>query len=167
MLDLDEIVTTLTAYSNLHTKNATFAMLIDFTRPADRHRLFVVNVKTGGIVYQGYTSHGKNSGARNGKKLTFSNIPESKKSSKGLMKTGDTYIGKYGYSLRLHGIQKGINDNVLRRAIVIHPAPYAADSYVRKHKYPGRSWGCITLDPEVSEQMIDLLKNGSVVYVHA
>lgn len=167
MLTQEQIKQRAFTLSNLHTNNARYACIVDFTRPANEHRLFVVDVKRDEIIFSSFTSHGKNSGPRNGKNLKFSNVPNSKMSCKGVLKTGSTYYGKYGYSLKLHGLQKGINDKAFERFIVIHPSEYVKPKYVRQHKYPGRSWGCITLDPIESEKIINYLKDGSIVEIYA
>ncbi len=61
----------------------------------------------------------------------FSNEPETHRTSLGLFVTDDTYVGKNGYSLRLDGLDKGINDKARERAIVMHGAPYVSDAFVR------------------------------------
>lgn len=148
-----------------HTPQATYVVYVDFTRPANEHRFFLVNIDDQNIEYSWYTSHGKGSGPLEHCDK-FSNVPESKCSSKGLMKTAGTYSSaKFGYALRLDGLEKGINDHVRQRAIVIHPSKYVSQDYMEDHEYPGRSWGCITLDPKMSVQIIDKIKNGSIVYV--
>lgn len=139
--------------------------IVDFSRPAKQHRFFLIDNNSFEILYSGFTSHGSGSGPLTDARV-FSNVPNSLKSSKGRMKTGKTYFGKHGYSRRLIGLEPGINDNVERRAIVIHPADYADPDYVRKHGNPGRSWGCITLEPKKSKEIIDLLEEGSTVYVY-
>lgn len=150
-----------------HTPQATYIAFVDFSRPANEHRFFLINVDDRNIEYSWYTSHGKGSGELD-KAVKFSNVPESKCSSKGLMKTAETYhSSKFGYALRLNGLEKGVNDHVRQRAIVVHPSKYVSQSYMEDHEYPGRSWGCITLDPAYSVQIIDKIKGGSILYIHA
>jgi hypothetical protein len=143
-----------------------YSCVVDFTRPANQHRLFVIDNRVQKIIYQWYTTHGSGSGPIE-KCKSVSNIWMSRKSSAGLMLTGQTYVGKHGYSLKLIGKEPGVNDKVLDRAIVIHPSEYVSVAYMSKHQYPGRSWGCICLDPGKSKELIDLLKGGSVLYVIA
>lgn len=150
--------------SQEHAPKAKYAVVVDFTKTANVHRLFLIDVDNKSIEYSWYTSHGAGSGGL-AKAVAFSNVPNSHKSSKGLMKTKGTYMGKHGYSLRLEGLEKGLNDNVEDRVIVIHPAEYVSADYMNENQYPGRSHGCITLDPEKSARIIDKIENGSVVYV--
>ena len=142
-----------------------YTAIVDFSRPADQHRFFLISTGNWTIDYSSFTSHGSGSGPRTDAR-EFGNIANSLKSSKGIMKTGKTYYGKHGYSRKLIGLEEGINDQVFNRAIVLHPADYVSPSHVRTHGYPGRSWGCITLDPKKSEDIINLLQEGSLVYVH-
>lgn len=165
-VDDQVIIDKMVTLSQKYAPGKEYALMVDFSRPADQYRLFLVNVKTKQIVYRWYTSHGVNSGGMT-KAERFSNAGGSKKSSLGLMITDNTYYGKHGYSLRLIGVEKGINNNVRNRAIVLHPAYYVSSEYVRVHHFPGRSWGCFTLDPAKSEELINKLKEGSIVYAHA
>lgn len=159
-----EIMTKLT---DKYTRNAKWAAFVDFTRHADAPRLFVYNIHTQSLYYQGYTSHGSGSGTHSGAKLSFSNVPNSHKSSDGLVRTGSTYFSlKFrATSLRLHGMEPGINDNIFKRAIVMHRGKYVTEQYVKKHGYPGRSRGCITIDPAVNNDLINKLKGGSIMFI--
>lgn len=166
MLDI-QILSQALALTKIHTPTAKYAAVVDFTRPANQHRFFLVNLVTKKIEYSWYTSHGMGSGPRE-RLERVSNVPESKCSSKGLMKTAETYFSsKFGYALRLDGLEKGVNDNVRKRAIVIHPSKYVSKTYMKTNATPGRSHGCVTLDPEVSREVIDKLKNGSLLIINA
>ena len=79
------------------------------------------------ILINTVVSHGRNSGQLMAE--SFSNKPESYKSSLGFFKTAETYFGKHGYSLRIDGLEKGINDQARNRAIVIHGADYAKEEF--------------------------------------
>lgn len=150
-------------YSKQYTPKAKYTVLVDFSKPADQHRLFLINVDTKEIEYSWYTSHGKNSGGLN-QAVRFSNIPGSKQSSLGVYKTAETYFGKHGLSLRLDGLSL-TNSNVRARSVVLHNAQYVSQSWMKYHNFPGRSDGCITLDPAVSKDIIEKLGKGSVIYV--
>lgn len=141
-------------------------VVIDMSRNASQYRFFIVDTKNKVIDERLYTTHGRKSGSL-AKAVSFSNVPESNKTSKGLMKTAETYHGKHGYSLRVDGLEPGINDNVRKRVIVIHPSDYVARSFVQKNGTPGRSLGCFCLDPSISKKIIDRIKNGTPIYVHA
>ena len=80
-------------------------------------------------------------------------------SSLGFYRTLTTYNGKHGYSLKLAGLSP-TNSNAEARAIMMHPADYVVDG-VRA----GRSWGCTAIDPKTSKDVIDRVKNGSIMLV--
>lgn len=139
--------------------------IVDFSQASYKKRFAVIDLKQKKLLYHSYTTHGQKSGEVYAKK--FSNINASHQSSLGFFKTGKTYQGKHGYSLRLHGLEKGINDKAFKRAIVIHAADYATEAFVRKHKRAGRSWGCPALPPALSSKIIDCIKNGSYLFIYA
>ena len=138
--------------------------LIDFTKPSNEERLLVLDMVEGKLLFHSLVAHGRNSGDLYATR--FSNRPESHQSSLGLYLTEGTYIGKNGYSLRLNGLEKGINDNALARAIVIHGAAYADPSVCRGGRRLGRSWGCPALPPALNRPIIDTIKGGSVLYIY-
>lgn len=155
------------AKSKTHT--AKWAAAVDFTIPANNHRFFLINLKTGKVSYSWYTSHGSGSGNRDGTNLKFSNVSMSRKSSLGLYRCSETYYSyKFkGLSLRLDGLEDGINSNARKRAIVMHPSHYVSQPYMSKNEFPGRSWGCVTLDYSKSDEIVNKLKNGSILYIHS
>lgn len=97
---------------------------------------------------------------------SFSNINDSHKSSLGAMVTDDTYHGKHGLSCRLNGLEKGKNDQVRRRSIVVHGAHYVTDKYILRNGRAGQSWGCPAVDINISNEIIALIKGGRFFYVH-
>jgi hypothetical protein len=110
-------------------------------------------------------AHGKNSGENFAE--SFSNVPESLMSSPGFFITAETYTGKHGYSLRVDGLEKGINDNARVREIVIHGADYVSDDYIKKYGRLGRSWGCPALPAALSNKIIDKIKEGTCLFVYS
>jgi len=136
--------------------------VIDYSLPSDQHRLWIIDLETGKLLFHERVAHGKNTGGKLAK--WFSNVNNSKKSNLGVLKTAETYMsGKFGYSLRLDGLEQGFNHNARRRAIVMHRAPYTTDEYVDRHGRLGRSWGCPALDPKVTDAIIDTIKEGSII----
>lgn len=164
-MDINSILIKSLLLAKEYTPRAEYMAFVDFSRDASLHRFFLINLKAKVIEYDWYTSHGSGSGSLV-EATKFSNTPNSRMSSKGLLKTGNTYQGKYGLSLKLHGLEKGVNDNVERRSIVIHRSAYVSRNYMKSHHYPGRSWGCITLDPDRADDVINKLKDGSLVYIY-
>lgn len=138
--------------------------VIDFSLPSTEKRLWIIDVDKGKVMLHSVVSHGRNSG--NLYAEFFSNTLNSYKSSLGFYKTAETYEGKHGYSLRLDGLEKGFNDQARKRAIVIHGADYAREEFVKINGRLGRSLGCPALPSEISGKVIDLIKNGSLIFVY-
>ncbi|MEO6730485.1 MAG: murein L,D-transpeptidase catalytic domain family protein [Ferruginibacter sp.] len=138
--------------------------IIDFSQPSTHKRLYVIDMTSGKILFNTWVAHGRNSG--NEYANQFSNSPESHQSSLGFYTTMDTYIGANGYSLRLKGCEKGINDKAYERAIVIHGADYVSDGFINNRGVLGRSYGCPALPAELNKKIIDLIKNGSCIFLY-
>jgi hypothetical protein len=68
--------------------------------------------------------------------------------------------GQHGYSLRLHGLETGINDRAFERALVLHGADYVSPAFSERQKRLGRSWGCPVLSKEGAVQAIDRMRQG-------
>jgi hypothetical protein len=138
--------------------------VIDFSLPSTEKRLWIIDLTTREILLNTVVAHGRNSGNLMAEK--FSNQPESYQSSLGFYKTAETYQGKHGYSLRLDGLENGFNDQARSRAIVIHGADYAREEFAKSTGRLGRSLGCPALPPELSAKVIDLIKEGSLLFIY-
>ena len=151
----------LTALERLQAAGTTVRsdrlMVIDYAKPSSEPRLWVFDLADKRLLFEEPVAHGKNSGGD--RTIRFSNEPGSLMSSMGVFLTGDTYIGKHGRSLRLRGMEQGINDQSMERAIVIHAA-----SYVRRGGPIGRSWGCPAVRPEISTALIDSVRGGTLLF---
>ncbi|MBK25270.1 MAG: hypothetical protein CME70_14845 [Halobacteriovorax sp.] len=145
--------------------NATWMMVSDFTQHSKEKRGYLINTKTGKVTTY-HVSHGVGSGDGRGKAIKFSNISNSKMSSKGLYVTAETYYGKHGYSLRMDG-KEATNSKARPRAIVIHGAAYMSKNFIKANNRAGRSWGCPAVDNKLSKALIDKLKGGSLYYIYA
>ncbi|MEO7961112.1 MAG: murein L,D-transpeptidase catalytic domain family protein [Ginsengibacter sp.] len=145
--------------------NTNILSIVDFSLPSSRKRLFVIDVKNFKLLFNTYVAHGRNSGKEFARE--FSNAPESFKSSLGFYVTKGTYNGNHGYSLKLDGEEKGINDNAYSRAIVMHSADYAAENIVKSQGYLGRSLGCPALPPSVYKPIIEKIKNGTCLFLYS
>lgn len=143
--------------------NKNIISIVDFSKPSSQKRLFVIDLANGRLLFNTYVAHGMQSGREFAKQ--FSNKPESLKSSLGFYETLGTYIGGNGYSLRLEGIEKGINDNASKRDIVIHGAEYVNENIIRSKGYIGRSWGCPALPQRLHKAIIDVIKNGTCLFI--
>ncbi|CAN5699028.1 hypothetical protein BH11BAC3_BH11BAC3_05320 [soil metagenome] len=138
--------------------------IVDFSKVSSKKRLFVLDINTGKVLFNTLVAHGHNSG--NEYASQFSNLPESHQSSLGFYVTLGTYFGGNGYSLRLQGCEKGINDKAFERAIVIHGAKYVSNAFIDSRGFLGRSYGCPSVPTEVSKDIIDIIKNGSCLFLY-
>jgi GH24 family phage-related lysozyme (muramidase) len=146
------------AYSNAQQtgiSKSPYYTVVDFSKPATSPRLYVVNGKTNQIMMNSYVTQGSGPDGQGG----FSNDPNSHQSSLGTYLTGATYNGQHGPSMRVQGLDKGINDNAAARDIVVHPADYA--------KSGGRSWGCFGVPPEDAAKFAQLTQGGSIIHAYA
>jgi len=87
-------------------------------------------------------------------------------SSLGVFLTADTYIGKHGLSLRLQGLERGVNEKSMERAIVIHAANYVSERVGSQRGRIGRSWGCPAVRPEISRQLIETVQGGALLLAY-
>lgn len=138
--------------------------IIDFSLPSNQKRLWVIDLEEVKVLYHSLVSHGRNTGEVMAKK--FSNKSGSYASSPGFYTTGETYFGKHGLSLRLDGIENGINDNARERAIVMHGADYVSPEFIEKYGRLGRSLGCPAVPEEQSKEIIETIKNGTCLFVY-
>ena len=143
--------------------------VIDYGLPSSRRRLWVIDPKTEQVRFHEFVAHGRGSADdRNpDRAVRFGNESASRRSSLGTFLTGASYVGAHGYSLELTGLDPGVNDRAVERRIVIHPANYVSEAFVKAHGRLGRSFGCPALDPKVSRAVIDAIRDGSVLYVGA
>lgn len=138
--------------------------IIDYSLPSTKPRLWVMDVATKKIIYHTYVAHGKHTGENMAQR--FSDKPGSLQSSLGVFVTGKTYHGKHGLSLTLHGLEKGINGNAARRAIVMHAAHYVNGSFASSRGRLGRSWGCPAVDARLAKPLINTIQDGSVLFAY-
>lgn len=155
----------LEGYNKITDRKRDVLTLIDFSKPSNQKRLFVFDMKNKRMLFSSVVAHGQNSGGLMA--TDFSNQNGSHKSSLGFYLTQNTYQGSNGYSLVLEGLEKGINDNARRRAIVMHGANYANPNVVAKGGRLGRSFGCPALPHSINRPVIDAIKDGSVLYIYA
>jgi hypothetical protein len=138
--------------------------LIDFSLPSTSKRLWVINLATNTILFNSVVAHGMNSG---GEYAThFSNSSSSNKSSLGFYATGESYNGKHGLSLKLDGLEPGVNSNARNRAVVVHGADYANPTILHSQNYLGRSQGCPALPEGISKKIINVIKGKSCLFIY-
>jgi hypothetical protein len=144
--------------------NTGVITIVDYSRPSSEKRLFVLDMNEGKILFQTLVAHGRNTGYIYAK--DFSNAASSLKTSLGFYITANTYTGSNGYSLKLKGCEKGINDKAMERAIVMHGADYATENFLHHNGYLGRSHGCPAVPEKLSKEIIDVIKNGSCMFLY-
>lgn len=138
--------------------------VIDYSKPSSQKRLWVYDLTTRELLYEELVAHGQGSGANLA--TEFSNQPDSHQTSLGLFVTDETYVGRNGYSLRLDGLDKGVNDRARERAIVMHGAPYVSPAFVKANGRLGRSHGCPAVSDAVARDLIDKVKGGGLVFAY-
>jgi L,D-transpeptidase catalytic domain len=166
-LNPEILLLALKAYNKVATKGLVtkpYLTVIDYSLQSKQKRLWVINLKNHSIPYFTYVAHGRNSGLYSAKH--FSNKVGSLESSLGVFLTKNTYFGGKGLSLRIAGLEKGVNDRAFIRDIVIHGAWYAGNSFVKSHGYVGRSWGCPALPANLASEVINTIKNGTMIFAY-
>ena len=136
--------------------------IIDFSLPSTERRLWIFDLASQTLLLRDLVAHGQKSGDNFATR--FSNDTGSHQSSLGLFRTSESYIGKHGYSLRMDGLEPGVNDRARERAIVIHPADYVNPAWIARQGRIGRSQGCSAVRPEVAKMVIDSLKGGQYIF---
>ena len=138
--------------------------IIDFSQSSNAKRLYIIDVEKAMLVFNTYVAHGRNSG--NEYAVSFANKINSFKSSLGFYETAETYKGNHGMSMRLKGLEKGINDGAESRGIVMHGAAYVSASFIKNCGRLGRSQGCPAVPEELCQPIINYIKDGSCVYMY-
>jgi hypothetical protein len=138
--------------------------IVDFSMSSTKRRMWVIDLVSNTVLFNNVVSHGMNSGLEYA--TSFSNSNSSNKSSLGFYATGETYMGKHGLSLKLDGLEKGINDNARARAVVVHGADYANPSILRTQPYLGRSQGCPAIPESLKVDIIKTIKGKSCLFIY-
>lgn len=136
--------------------------VIDYSRPSSERRLWIFDLQGKRLLLRDFVAHGRQSGENFAER--FSNRLGSNQSSLGLFRTAESYRGKHGYSLRMDGLEPGLNDLARERAMVIHGADYVNPQLVGSQGRIGRSLGCPAVRPEVARLVVDQLKGGQFLF---
>ncbi|MEJ8569556.1 murein L,D-transpeptidase catalytic domain family protein [Elongatibacter sediminis] len=152
------------AISGVAPSSARLAV-IDYSRPSTEPRLWVFDLSSEPqLLYAEHVAHGSGSGGN--RAVDFSNTEGSHQSSLGLFLTAETYHGGNGYSLRLDGLESGINDRARERYIVMHGAWYVDPDLALRQGRLGRSQGCPAVREEVAGEVIDTLAEGQLLFAY-
>ncbi|MDP1574342.1 MAG: murein L,D-transpeptidase catalytic domain family protein [Coxiellaceae bacterium] len=157
----------LRAYDHLRTEgldNRHLLTIVDFNRPSNKRRLWILNVKNGDTQYFTYVAQGQNTGINVAKH--FSNQFGSHESSIGVYLTGKIYYGVDGQSMRIYGLDDGFNSNVYQRDVVMHPAWYVSHSFAQKYNRIGNTYGCFGLNKKLAPKIISEIEDGTVMVAY-
>ena len=92
--------------------------MVDMSIHSGKNRFFVYDLEKQTIALSGLVAHGS-CNTQYLSRARFSNTPDCGCSSLGKYKIGKPYIGQYGRSYQLHGLDRS-NSNALKRAVVLH-----------------------------------------------
>lgn len=146
-------------------QNADILTIVDFSQSSKNKRLYVIDLKNKKILFNTYVAHGRNTGDEYAK--YFSNKAGSCKSSLGFYITKNHILGKnVGLSLIIEGVEKGFNDNALKREIIMHGAAYATERFIKKTGRLGRSFGCPSLPPDLIKPVIKIIEQGTCLFIY-
>lgn len=138
--------------------------IIDFTKPSTQKRFYTIDLTNHSVKFYTYVSHGKNTGENKAER--FSNVVHSNQSSLGFYITAETYVGGKGFSLKLDGIEKGYNSLMRERAVVMHEADYVSEQWIKNYGRLGRSQGCPALPKGISREVINNIKDHTLIFAY-
>lgn len=138
--------------------------VVDFSLPSSEPRFHIVDVATGRVERSWLVAHGSGSDpAGTGMVQSFSNTLGSNATSRGAYVTAQPYVGKYGRSQRLIGLEPD-NNMAMDRAIVIHGAPYVDPDLIPRQGRIGRSQGCFAFELGEVGTVMEMLGEGRMIY---
>lgn len=150
--------------------NKDYIAVVDMTKYDYEKRFTLINMKDFTSMNT-WSAHGSKSDPdKDGKPNHFSNVSGSNKSSLGAMVIGEEYVSSkrkstsFRISRRIRGLEKGKNDNVLERGIVLHDADYVNPERA-KAKNVGDSLGCFVLYYPVLQDINDKVE-GILLYCY-
>lgn len=144
--------------------NKEIISICDFSQSSRRKRMYIINVEEKKVLVNTYVAHGRRSGGEYAR--SFSNNPESHKSSLGFYVTRKTYYGGHGLALTIDGLEHGINDRANERNIVVHGSEYVGSNFLRWNRFNGRSYGCPAVPAKETQKVINTIKDGSCLFIY-
>jgi hypothetical protein len=137
--------------------------IVDMSQSSVNKRLYVIDIDNRKVLFNTYVSHGRNSGEEYAR--SFGNKLQCYKSSLGFYTTGSVYNGAHGLSMRLKGLENGINHCAEERGIVMHGAEYVSEDFIRRNGRLGRSQGCPAVSEKDCVPIINSIKEGSCFFI--
>lgn len=111
-----------------------------------------------------HVSHGQGSDPQHdGLLKRYSNVEGSNATSRGAYVTWEWYVGRYGTSVRLGGLDD-TNSNAFDRAIVMHRAKYAEPEHITTYGKLGRSNGCFAMGEAQFKTALMNLSGGRLLF---
>lgn len=146
-------------------QNPNILTIADYSQSGNKKRFYVIDLIHKKLLFNTYVAHGRNTGEEYAK--YFSNKEGSLKSSLGFYVTEQSVPGSHtGFALMINGVEKGINDNAVKREIIIHAADYATENFIKKYGRLGRSLGCPALPPDLNKPIIETIKGGTCFFIY-
>ena len=139
--------------------------IIDFSLSSKKKRMWIMDMAQNKVLFHTVVSHGQNTGGEFATK--FSNTVNSLQSSLGFYITGETYIGKNGLSMFIDGMEEEFNSKARERYVVVHGADYANPEVIDNLGRLGRSYGCPAVPTALTKEIINTIKDKSVMYIHS
>lgn len=138
--------------------------IIDFSKPSNEPRFFILDLCHRKVIHKSLVAHGVKSGRLYATR--FSNEENSHQSSLGFYVTTNTYRGKYDLAMRLKGMEHS-NSHANSRGVVMHGANYVSYDFLEKNGCQlGRSYGCPSLPHDGFEEVVDMIKEGSCLFIY-
>lgn len=146
-------------------RNSAILTIVDFSQSSKNKRFYVIDLEHKALLFNTYVAHGRNTGDEFARH--FSNKAGSYQSSLGFYITKEKITGSgVGLSLLLDGVEKGFNDNALRREIIIHGADYATENFIHRTGRLGRSFGCPSLPPDQIKPVVETIREGTCLFIY-
>jgi len=161
---IDKVLTTINCANINKVEHNNILTIIDYSLPSNQKRFWVFDLNKNKLLVHTYVSHGITAGSLLTSK--FSNVSDSKAGSLGVFKTGESYRGREGLSMRLSGLEEGFNNNAERRFIVMHGGWYMDERFIKRYGRPGRSWGCPAVPLHEKNNIINTIKEGALMVIY-
>lgn len=137
--------------------------IADYGLHSSERRFHFVNLERDEVMSY-HVAHGTGSDPEHDGWLNrYSNVEGSNATSRGAYITWEWYVGKYGTSVRLGGLDS-TNNNAFDRAIVMHRAQYAEPAHIDRWGRLGRSNGCFAMGEEQFKIALLNLSGGRLLY---